>query len=42
MGGVFSIKVTQNAKETTGDMFYTFADVTSHTLNVKLCNFITS
>ena len=40
--GVFSIKVTKNAKKTRGDMFYTFLCMTSHMLNAKLCNFITS
>ena len=42
IGGVFSIKVTKTAKKSRGDMFHTFAGVTSHTLNAKLCNFITS
>ena len=42
IGGLFSIKVTKNAKKTRGDMFYTFASITSHTLNAKLCNFKTS
>ena len=42
IGGFFSLKVTKNAKKTRGDMFYTFAGMTSHKLNAKLCNFITS
>ena len=42
MGGVFSIKVTKNADRTRGDMFYTFPGMTSHALNAKLFNFITS
>ena len=42
IGGVFSIKVTKNAKKTRSDMFYTFAGMASHTLNAKLCKLITS
>ena len=42
IGGVFSLKVTKNAKKTRGDMFYTFAGMTSHKLNAKLCNYIIS
>ena len=36
------MKVTKNAKKTRGDMFYTFAGMTSLTLNAKLCNITTS
>ena len=39
--GVFSIKVTK-MKKNRGDMFYTFTGMTSHTLNAKRSNFITS
>ena len=42
MGGAFSIKVTKNAKKTRSDMFYTFAGMTSHTLNAKLQKLRTS
>ena len=36
------MKVTKNAKKTSGDILYEFVGMTSHTLNIKLCNFITS
>ena len=42
IGGVFSIKATKNAKKTRNDMFYTFAGITSPTLNAKLYNFVKS
>ena len=35
------MKVTKNTKKTSGDMFYTFVGMMSHTLIAKLCNFIT-
>ena len=38
----FIYKSNKNAQKTRGDIFYAFADMTSFTLNAKLCNFITS
>ena len=38
----YVIKLAKNAKKTRSGMFYTFAVMTSLTLNSKVCNFLTS